>query len=521
MNKYLKRFSLCALMASALVPASAADANETWKDLGTGQWRDNLIDFYYMLDHYYQFDVQIQESEQTPGRYRVVNPYLNYPNLFGTLARPDEDCYVIINASDPVHVYIEPSISDFIFPGTNDQMYIWSVADDYYNNQFGNWEQAEIEGVCGTLKDGCITFNPRAICTTTYNKEQHSGIPVTEFLFRANNSNGQFRLRLPDAPHVDVEVSFLNFDADTDKLNYAVSFEEDVEYIKYALVAGEYTAEAYDAVADGTTPSVEMKEAGEIAIDYPGEGTYTLIIVPFCDGKAMSGEYITRELAFKNAEWEKIAEKGIYKESILSSNDLTAQGLIIDPCSIEVEIERNVADKNRIRLVNPYGANYPLSSTLNYDFDHNYYMVFDVNDANFVLLETAEDGIGLNLGYGPMVITSRVYRYIQEEYMTRQEAIESGLGGKFANDEITFPENALNIMFTGVVNSWYWANNNGTFSLKLPKGLVNPVGVEEVATENAAPVYYRLDGTKVAGTALEPGLYIEVKGANARKIAVK
>lgn len=474
-----------------------------------------------MLDHYYQFDVQIQESEQTPGRYRVVNPYLNYPNVFGKLSRPETDCYVVIDASDPVHVYIEPSISDFVFPNSTDQLFIWSVAHDYYINQFGNWNQAEAEGMCGKLENGCITFNPRAIITAIYDEEYYKDVALTDIVCRANNGNGQFRLRLPDAPHTDIEASFVDFDSETDKLNYSVTFEKDIEAVKYALVQGEYTEEAYNAIANGTTASEETKEAGVISVAYPGEGIYTLILVPFHDGKALPGTFVTRELAFKNTEWEPVAEKGIMKEAILSSNDLREKGFVIDPYTIEVDIERNIADKNRIRLVNPYGANYPLSSELNYDFDHNYYLVFDVNDPDFVLMETAEDGIGLNMGYGRFIVTSRAYRYLQEELMTREEIIENNLAGKFANDEITFPENSFNIMFDAVVNSWYWANNDGSFSLKLPKGLINPVGVEEIATEDFTPVYYRLDGTKVANTTLEPGLYIEVRGDKARKIAVK
>lgn len=520
MNKYLKRFSLCALMTTALLPVSAADETETWKDLGTGQWRDNMIDNYYMLDHFYQFDVQIQESEQTPGRYRVVNPYLNYPNLFGTLTRPEEDCYIIFDASDPVHAYIEAGLADFVMPGTDLQLVLWSIADDYYFKN-GDWEQADEENVCGKLENGCITFTPRSILVGLYDMINDKGVVLQNGIYKAANSHGKFRLRLPDAPKLDMALSYLTYDADAQTIAYNLTMEDDIETVKYALVKGDYTEAASESIISGSTASEELSGTGDFTIAYPGDGVYTMVAVGFFNGKPIATEYVTREFSFNNEEWIPVAEQGLLKESILSSNDLREQGLILESYSFPVSIEQHKDKKNYIRLVNPY-INYPLSSELNYDYDHNYYMVFDVTDPDFVLLETAEDGLGINLGYGAMKVTSRAYRYLQENLMTREEIINSNLAGKFRDDVITFPEESFNIMFTGVVQTWYFANNDGTFSLQLPKGLIDPnASVEEVATENATPVYYRLDGTKVSGNDLESGLYIEVKGAKARKIAVK
>lgn len=77
-----------------------ADATETWKDLGEGTYSDIVISNINRGFSNNPVKVLVQESEQTPGRYRVVNPW---PSV---ITHP-EDNYLIVDATDPDYVMIE------------------------------------------------------------------------------------------------------------------------------------------------------------------------------------------------------------------------------------------------------------------------------------------------------------------------------------------------------------------------------------------------------------------------------
>lgn len=74
-GNYLK-FAFAAGML-CLVPSILNAEDETWKPIGNGQIRDDIVTKSYILSGFYEFDVEMQESEQTPGRYRLVNAYKN------------------------------------------------------------------------------------------------------------------------------------------------------------------------------------------------------------------------------------------------------------------------------------------------------------------------------------------------------------------------------------------------------------------------------------------------------------
>lgn len=48
-----------------------------------------------------------------------------------------------------------------------------------------------------------------------------------------------------------------------------------------------------------------------------------------------------------------------------------------------------------------------------------------------------------------------------------------------------------------------------------------PTGVADIADENAAPVYYNMQGVKMGANALVPGIYIVKQGKTTKKVVVK
>ena len=146
------------VLAAALMSPTASAAEETWKLIGTGTFRENFLHSWYIYSDFPEVEVEVMESEQTPGRYRIMNPYANYPDYIGSPGCQEGDWYITVDASDPVHCYIETSKTGYI-AGENQMLVVGSVADDYYNNRYGNWELADKENVCGKLVDGSITLS--------------------------------------------------------------------------------------------------------------------------------------------------------------------------------------------------------------------------------------------------------------------------------------------------------------------------------------------------------------------------
>ncbi|MDO4320835.1 MAG: hypothetical protein Q4C34_09710, partial [Bacteroidales bacterium] len=83
-------------------PAKAT-TDETWVDLGTGIYSDALLSNMYKGFENKPVEVTVQKSEQTPGRYRIVNPW---PAFIGSA-----DNYLIIDATDPEFVLIPKQIT--------------------------------------------------------------------------------------------------------------------------------------------------------------------------------------------------------------------------------------------------------------------------------------------------------------------------------------------------------------------------------------------------------------------------
>lgn len=99
---------LLILLLSGCIAANmttSADEGETWTDLGTGTYSDAILSNIGKGFDNRPVEVTVQESQQTPGRYRIVNPW---PEFTGS-----DDNYLIIDATDPEFVIIPAQASPF------------------------------------------------------------------------------------------------------------------------------------------------------------------------------------------------------------------------------------------------------------------------------------------------------------------------------------------------------------------------------------------------------------------------
>lgn len=107
------------------------DWNEGWTSLGEALYTDAFLSPYYFYDTY-SWAVEVQESQKTPGLYRLVKPYAAAP--FAEDMEIDRGhFYVYIDATNPNDVWVEPSL-------TSTGWYIASLG-------------------AGTMTDGKITFS--------------------------------------------------------------------------------------------------------------------------------------------------------------------------------------------------------------------------------------------------------------------------------------------------------------------------------------------------------------------------
>lgn len=526
-----KNFLGASTLALALAAPSMAYAADTWKPIGEGKLRDDLLTFWYVFDTYHEFKVEIQESQETPGRYRLVNAYRHFPAHW--IEWPaDYPNYLIVDASDPQHVYIEKGLAGII-SGYDQILMVWSQAADYYLNRYGDFKLADEEGLCGKCVDGIITFPPMTVLVTPYDLPTDGSAPWTgevpeegpEVGFSVANAKGMFRLKLPGAPEVDMTAAYGSLSADEQSVSYTLTMEKDVEYALVSVVNGPYSARMEEKVISGEIPSTKITAGGTYSTPYDNDGQHTIIAVPYNKGNAHAPLIYTREWTYK-PEWESIGEAE-FNEAILGSCEMTSS-MNIGKYTYTVQAERLKSNPKMVRIVDPYKEAYPESGRNDCDFTKHHYLTFDITDPNFVRMKMTEDGIGYQIGtFGIIEMWSRADREIELRGKTPEAVKAMGYGGTITNDNVlTFPKDMLLVRWplvrpphpTG--NDWFWANLDGSFSIKFAANLNMTSAPEVTADPLQAPErIYTLQGIEVKGTPA-PGVYIRVKNGKSEKFTL-
>ena len=512
------------VLAAALISPTASAAEETWKSIGTGLFRENFLHSWYIYSDFPEVEVEVMESEQTPGRYRIMNPYANYPDYIGSPGCQEGDWYITVDASDPVHCYIETSKTGYI-AGEDQMLIVGSVADDYYNNRYGNWELADKENVCGKLVDGSITFPPMSLLGSLWDLSE----PWSDDIISVRcDQKGMFRIKLPGAPNLDVVGNLMGISDDNTQLNFEVALGKSVEKARVALVERDNAESAVEGIVNGTILSEEISESGNVAVPYTGDGFYTLFVVPYYEGTPRTAYRCDMEISFDTSVWRK-AGTATYKERLISDcGELIPVGFIFKKYDYEVEVEESVERPGYIRLVDPYGPAWPLTGGYKYDDSRRWYIYIDATNPDEVVLEHAA-GLGVDITYGRMEVWSKADRCFNDPnyfFHGREDAISQGFFGSFVNDEITFPKNSLCFKVAEInPNTWYETNSRGEFSVKFAPGQIygQQSGIESVAVDSTdAPVeYFRIDGTQVSADRLVPGVYIVRQGKNVSKTIIR
>ena len=160
---------------------------EVWKSLGTATYTEDFITTFWDVENV-SYELEVQESEERPGVYRLVNPYgAAYPYNEEGDWDASKDYYLEINASDPDAVYID--LQNLGIDWGYGFIYAYSYAAYYLDG--GKTKEAVAEaGLFGTLKDGVITFPTKALFVK---------MPDYSSSLYYANTNGAFKVVLPSA----------------------------------------------------------------------------------------------------------------------------------------------------------------------------------------------------------------------------------------------------------------------------------------------------------------------------------
>ena len=237
-----------------------------WTSLGEGTLTDDVITAAFDIENQV-FTVEIQESDNTPGMYRIVDPYID--NRYSLRASEsgsssNYSCYLVIDCTNPDAVTIAKQNMGIL--GTD----------------LGDFQMESTSP--GTLVNGVITF-PQNGLVLTFSKYPGD--------FPANGS-GLFKVVLPGAsdvaaPAVTVAYlgSFIDGSSATTNAVFSFTLNETATSYKFAVVEGNITKDeaaltvTAGKIVDGSLESTEGTASGNVLHPLTVSGTFTVVAVPF------------------------------------------------------------------------------------------------------------------------------------------------------------------------------------------------------------------------------------------------
>lgn len=138
------------------------DPNEGWESLGYIEYTDAFVCARtFMSNPPYSYYIEIQENMETPGLYRLVNPYGPGSIWDDSDYNAFTAQYILVDTTDPTRVTMPASDQYFVVPyedGSTDILGgVWCMADYFLYNGYTE-DQVAAEGLFGTLSGGKITF---------------------------------------------------------------------------------------------------------------------------------------------------------------------------------------------------------------------------------------------------------------------------------------------------------------------------------------------------------------------------
>lgn len=239
-----------------------------YTSLGSAQYTEDLLTAVYGIGND-TFPIEIQQSDENPGVYRLKNLYnVNSPFFqlysFSDGSGTTSDYYITIDCSDPEAVTIAKQPLGFTLEGMG-ELSLYSTAP-------------------GSFKDGVITFPKEGLSLV---------IPSYSDNY-PTNASGLFKVVLPGAsdvaaPAVTVAYlgSFIDGSSATTNAVFSFTLNETATSYKFAVVEGNITKDeaaltvTAGKIVDGSLESTEGTASGNVLHPLTVSGTFTVVAVPF------------------------------------------------------------------------------------------------------------------------------------------------------------------------------------------------------------------------------------------------
>lgn len=494
--------------------AARAEAEHQWESLGTCSWVDDILSGLFSGVAYYTTSSELQQDALNKGYYRIVAPYgtdSEYnSSLSSFLTNNGDDGYILINATDPNNVIIEPSPLGIMYNGEEMTInsYNWYETDGSVSS-----ELIDSYGLRGTLADDIITFtgaNGLFVSTPTLETQGYGFFC---------NASGKFTVYLPGAVDYSVELLTSSWCADdSGRIIVSAWCDESVPTVK----AGFVSEPTDEAVAEMTNVVTLTPQQGAYMTIPSGcadhQRLYLAAVTYDANGNPRSIGYNVVYAPDKSTTWVRSTAKATFKEYIVSHIYTD-----IDLGTYQVAVDEDSSCPGRYRLVNPYADVYYNTLSTGTHGTHDHYLYIDASDPNCVVLEESPIGLVLT-NDGDLRVSSRAAMYLYNGY-TKDEIKELGYGGVMQDGIVKWPFIAYTYAGFLVEGPDYWMNvnfseSNGSysagpmyidFSAVQAASVASPIADQKQADDSI----YDLQGRKVIGNPA-PGLYIQC----GKKIAI-
>lgn len=261
----------------------SAGATE-WVDFGTGTFRDGLVGDLYGLKAA-QWNVKVEKSIVKEGVYRIANPYATGAYSAYFKASDDLNTTIVIDASDPNFVVIDPFDSGCTLnSGDGEISFLMFVSYYLSKGQTLDEVKASNPDLFGKLEDNIITFAPRSWLATIGGNGYYYA-----------NSTGELLIALPGAVLKDYSLDFaytgrFTDTSDNDYAQGVITLGADIESAVYAVVPGAEVETAYQELVEGTREGTPVPADGKISVQLEESGKYYVIVVAYDGGEAVASD---------------------------------------------------------------------------------------------------------------------------------------------------------------------------------------------------------------------------------------
>lgn len=459
-----------------------AIVNGGWKNIGKGMWYEDLLcayeDFAEATGMNWQVD--IEESETTPGYYRIL-PYYE-GTIIAELNWEADTKYIYIDATDPEKVIAK----DF-------------APYDYFLMSHtvpeNGWTSEAFKGY-GKLEDKVITFPPKSF----------SAYVDIYGEWMLTSLNDGVKIALPGAKITDYSIHYA--------LDFCQTNADVVFSLSYGASAVKAVGGAYKGFYQGTDDIIaslantadELK-SGEQSY-HLSDGMYTYFVILLDEENRVAASKVSYFFVYNDNkdDWTAIGTvdycDDIYGSAYAATIPFTK--------SHQVIIEQHKEKPGLYRLKNPYYTSWEYFTRFNLHLDrhyHTHYIEIDATDPDKVVMKSSNLGVNVTFaGYG-----------IVESVPSFNESIGQPAGdlyGTLKDGVISFPANSIVFYEHGNPRA-YVVNKNARMKFTLPS--TSGIGSVDINEDPVAPVYYDLMGREVSNP-VKGLLYVKRTGTKTEKV---